>query len=92
MVDDDGNRVAGDDKFCRCDSVRFRFRLLFGFYLPRGVGDVNRPIDQRSDPRSRTTARNRQTDVRANLLISLSPRERQVNDRIRAFVLDGTGD
>ena len=87
-MNDHGNGVAGDDMLDRVDPFGLRLLHFFGFDLPRGIGDVHRPVEQRGDARPGPAACHRNTYLGMFLLVTFGPGQRQVDDGVRAFVFD----
>ena len=89
-MDDHGQGVDGDGEFHRFDAVCLGLFDLLVLHLARGVGDVHRAVDQGGDARARTAAGDGNGDGGIDLAIGFGPGQRQIDQRVGAFVLDRT--
>ncbi len=88
-MDDHGDRVPGNHKFNRLDSILFRCGDLFRFHASGCIGNIHRSIDQGGDSGSGSTPGDRKADLGILRLIFLSPGQGQVDNRVRSLVLNG---
>ena len=64
---------------------------LLCLHLARGVGDIHRAVDHRGDAGARAAAGDRDAHLGMRGGVGLGPGQRQVDQRVRALVLDRRG-
>ncbi len=90
-VDDHGNRIPGDDVLQRIYTIRLGLFHFFTFYFPGGIGNICCIVDHRRDPRPGSAAGDCDADIRVQALIFFRPGQGQVDNGIRAFIVNGIG-
>ena len=87
-INDNSDGVAGDDELDWLTAVFLDSLDLFGFDLAGSVGDIYGVVDHSSNPRAGAAASDRDTHLGMQNLVSLGPSQRQIDDRVGAFVLN----